>query len=266
MSGRSQDEFIMILGQHVKSTIIRRVNEVPFFSIMTDSTPDNSHREIYSLVIRFVVNFQVEERVVTIKELPSKTGEKICQFVLDCLNECQISTDRLIAQCYDNAPNMAGCHKGVQACMTSTLKRDIMHIPCASHTSNLAVRHACDCATEFVSFFGYVEELYKFFSTSMKRYYILRQRIDASPYGLFVKNLSSTRWSASYDALNAIHVSQKEIIESLDSIIDDLDEDKIKCSIEDKKTKAQVSFLRHFFRCLILGMKHCLPMHRLKIY
>ena len=258
MSGRSQDEFITILGQHVKRTIIRRVNEAPFFSIMTDSTPDSSHREIYSLVIRFVLNFQVEERVVTIKELPSKTGEKISQFILDCLHDCQISTDRLIAQCYDNAPNMSGCHKGVQARMTSTLKRDIMHIPCASHTSNLAVRHACDCATEFVSLFGYVEELYKFFSTSIKRNHLLRQRIEASPYVIFVKNLSSTRWSASYDALNAIHVSQKEIIESLDSIIDDLDEEKIKCSIDDKKTKAQVRHLRRFFRCLIVWMRHSL--------
>jgi hypothetical protein len=242
MSGRSQDEFIVILGQHVKNTIIRAINQASYFSIMTDSTPDNSHREIYSLVVRFVVNFQVEERVIALKELPSKTGESICRFVLDCLKECQISTDRLIAQCYDNAPNMSGCHKGVQACITSALRRDIIHIPCGSHTSNLAVRHACDCSTEFISLFGIVEELFKFFSSSIKRYHILRQHIESSPYGLLVKNLSKTRWSASYDALSAIHVSQKEIIESLDSIIDDLDEDKIKCSPEDRATKAQVSF------------------------
>ena len=107
---------------------------------LTDSTPDNSHREIYSLVVRFVVNFQVEERVVALKELPSKTGESICQLVLDCLKECQVSTDRLIAQCYDNAPNMSGCHKGAPACVTSALRRDIIHIPCGSHTSNLAAR------------------------------------------------------------------------------------------------------------------------------
>ena len=56
-----------------------------------------------------------------------------------------------------------------------------------------------------------------------------------------MKNLLKTRWSASYEALNAIHVSEKEIIESLDSTINDLDEGKMKCSPEDKATKAQVS-------------------------
>ena len=70
---------------------------------MTDSIPDYSHREIYSLVIRYVDNgMNVNERVICVKKLPSKTGQIICNFIFGTLNYYQISTDTLIAQCYDN--------------------------------------------------------------------------------------------------------------------------------------------------------------------
>jgi hypothetical protein len=39
-----------------------------------------------------------------------------------------IPTEKLVAECYDNAPNMAGIYKGVQACITNYLNREILHI------------------------------------------------------------------------------------------------------------------------------------------
>lgn len=216
---------------------------------MIDSTPDCSHREIYSLVIRYVdVNLNVNERVLRLNELPSKTGESICEFILDTLKHYQISTDRLIAQCYDNAPNMSGCRRGVQSRMKSALKRDIIHIPCGGHSANLAVKHSCECSTEYIRFFDLIEEIYNFFTSSINRYHIFRNQISSSPTAVAVKSLSTTRWSANYESVNAIYRSVPEISNTFNLIINYIDNKQyndtdVNVTPEDRKTKQQVYIL-----------------------
>lgn len=214
---------------------------------MTDSTPDCSHREMYSLVLRYVdEDLNVNERVVCLKELPSKTGQAICNFILDALDQHHISTECLIAQCYDNAPNMSGNKRGAQSCMNIALKRDIIHNPCSSHTANLAVKHACECATEYISFFDLIQEIYNFFTSSIIRYHIFRTEIESSASALTVKSLSITRWSANYESVNSLHRSVPEIMNSLNLIIEHTDKKEHnnkgeKLTSEDKKTKQQVN-------------------------
>ncbi|CAF1049490.1 unnamed protein product [Adineta steineri] len=244
-SARSQDKFIEHIGNYVIGSIVQQVQNAPFYSVMIDSTPDCSHREIYSLVIRYVDNdLNVHERVICLKELPSKTGQSICDFILHILHNYHISTDCLIGQCYDNAPNMSGCRRGVQNCMKIALKRDIIHIPCGGHTANLAVKHACECSTEYIRFFDLIEEISVFFTSSINRYHTLRTQINSSTSALTVKNLSITRWSANYESINAICRSIPEITNTFKIIINNID-DKIinntddKLTLDDKKTKQQ---------------------------
>ncbi|CAF1290136.1 unnamed protein product [Rotaria sordida] len=137
----------------IERLIVNEINQSPFISIMIDSTPDLSHREMYSIVIRYTKYYQVKERLLSLQELPSKIGEDIFQLLLDTLRQKGISTDKIIGQCYENAFNMSGVNKGVQACINKQLNREIMHIPCEAHTSNLAVQHACDCSIEFINVF-----------------------------------------------------------------------------------------------------------------
>ncbi|CAF4489938.1 unnamed protein product, partial [Didymodactylos carnosus] len=99
---------------------------------------------MYSIVLRFTKHFVVEERLLAVKELPSKVGVDIAHMLIDTLRKHGIDTSKIVGQCYDNAANMSGTYKGVQACISEVLKRDIIHIPCGAHTSNLAVKHACD--------------------------------------------------------------------------------------------------------------------------
>jgi hypothetical protein len=237
---------------------------------MTDSTPDCSHREIYSLVIRYVdSNLNVNERVIHVNELPSKTGQSICDFILNTLNRYQISTDYLIAQCYDNAPNMSGHRRGVQSRMKNVLKRDIIHIPCGGHSANLAVKHACECSTEYIRFFNLIEEIYVFLSGSINRFHIFRNEVRSSTSAVTVRNLSVTRWSANYESVNAIYRSVPELINTFDliiSYIDDKQNDDTVGSIssDDRKTKQQVyismldlltNVFHLFFRVLIYKKK-----------
>ena len=132
-----------------------------------------------------------------------------------------ILTDKLVGPCYDNAPNMGGAHKGVQSCISNHLHREIIHIPCGVHTSNLSVEHASHCSVEYTSLLMLLRELYNPFTASSKRYHIFRTELDVSPYGLTVKSLSGTRWTANYESIHSVIESYDVIIFCLESIHED---------------------------------------------
>ncbi|CAF1361673.1 unnamed protein product, partial [Rotaria sp. Silwood1] len=239
MSKRSQDEYIQLLGAAIEHQIVNEINQSPFISILIDSTPDLSHREMYSIIIRYIYNYQVKERLLSLQELASKVGEDICQLLLDTLGRKGKLTDKIVGQCYDNSPNMSGVNKGVQACINKKLNRQIIHIPCEAHSSNLAVEHACDCSTEFINLFMFLEGLYNFFTSSVKRYYVLRDALEKSTFGLTVKSLSETRWNANYESLHCVVESFHEILHCLESI------ESIESKEFDKETKAQAKNIRN---------------------
>ncbi|CAF1350586.1 unnamed protein product, partial [Rotaria magnacalcarata] len=181
----------------------------------------------------------LKERLLSLQELASKVGEDICRLLFDTLSRKGISTDKIIGQCYDNAPNMSGIHKGVQACINKHLNREIMHTPCEAHTSNLVVEHSCKCSTEFVNLFMLLEEVYNLFSSSVKRYYVLRGALEKSTFGLTVKSLSDTRWNANYESLHCVVESYNEIIDCLELI------ESIESKDFDKETKAQAKNIKN---------------------
>ncbi len=113
--------------------------EVPFISIMVDSTPDISNKEMYSIIIRYNRNFDVEERLFAFGELNSKVGEHIVEFILSFFKQFGVSTTKIIAQSYDGASNMTGKNIGVQTLLSKKLNRNIIFIPCGAHRSNLGM-------------------------------------------------------------------------------------------------------------------------------
>ena len=127
---------------------------------------------------------------------------------------------------------MSGIHKDVQTCINKHLNREIMHIPCEAHKSNLAVEHSCNCSTEFVNLFTLLEELYNFFTSSVRRYYVLRGAREKSTFGLTVKSLLDTRCNANYESLHCVVESFNEIIECLELI------ESIESKDFDEETKA----------------------------
>ena len=97
LSARSQDKFIKLLGQHIQQTIIAPLNNSLFHSIMIDSIPDIFNREIYTIFVRLTNSFNVEERLVSVVELPNKTGSGICSMFFSKIEKLNISPNELIA-------------------------------------------------------------------------------------------------------------------------------------------------------------------------
>ena len=174
LSHDAQNAFINACGEQVTKKIVSDVLMSKYFALIADATPDASHKEQTTVILRYVQKeeqtqqFKVHERFVTFLDFNEKTGEEIAEKLLKFLKDCGISIKDCRAQGYDNGANMSGKHKGVQS---RILKVNALAIfsPCACHTLNLCGANAAECCPDAITFFGSVQKLFNFFSSSPPR-------------------------------------------------------------------------------------------------
>ena len=86
---------------------------------MVDTTPDPSHKEQTTFLLRYVLQnegqFSVVERFLKYIDCNKKTGEEIAQMIMDTMVDHHILLADIRAQSYDNGANMSDKYKGVQA-------------------------------------------------------------------------------------------------------------------------------------------------------
>ena len=87
--------------------------------------------------------------------------------------EFEIDFNKCRGQSYNNAANMAGRYNGMQQNIIEKNKF-ARCMPCAAHSLNLVGRSAVDCCLDAVNFLGIINQIYTFFSSSTKRWAILK--------------------------------------------------------------------------------------------
>ena len=93
-----------------------------------------------------------------------------------------------------------------------------MYCPCSAHSLNLCGVHAVESNIEVKCFFGNIQKLYSFFSTSPLRWKVLQ---DSS--GISLHKTSSTRWSARIDAVRPLVKRPREIHQALNKLKEEFD-------------------------------------------
>ncbi|XP_060855512.1 zinc finger MYM-type protein 1-like [Metopolophium dirhodum] len=209
-----QNEMIDLLAQSIKSRIVTMVSEEKYYSIILDCTPDISHSELMTVIIRFV---SIEDSKVTIREhflgfisVEISTGENLCDVLLSILRELNISLSNMRGQGYDNGANMKGVHSGVQRHIRNINPRAFF-VPCSAHSLNLVVNDAAKSSKEAVGFFHIIQKVFNFFSASTIRWQILLKHVKE----LTLKPLNQTRWESRIDALKPFRYYIGEIYDAL---------------------------------------------------
>lgn len=144
MGPRIQTELINLIGNKIRMEIISRIKNAKYYTIMLDTTPDISHKEQLTLIIRIVhitkINnkreVEVQEYFLNFLHITLKTGlgltdilkQKLASLDL-CLSDCR-------GQSYDNGANMVGHKQGVQARILEENPRALF-LPCCAHSLNL---------------------------------------------------------------------------------------------------------------------------------
>jgi hypothetical protein len=85
------------------------------YSLKVDSTQDTSVKDQLCICIRFVLNGNINERMVALVELTSGTREALYNVVKEELESLNIPLANLIGESFDSAAVMSGCNNGIQA-------------------------------------------------------------------------------------------------------------------------------------------------------
>lgn len=213
---RIQNEMITLLNSAVKEKITNLIKLNKYYSIIVDCTPDVSHIEQMSLIVRVVCpssdekHIEVHEHFLSFIEIDNSSGAGITDKIIEVLESHNLSVANMRGQSYDNGSNMRGRHSGVQSRILNLNPRAFF-VPCSAHTLNLVVNDSASCCVEGITFFDIIQHLYVFFSSSTQRWALLKKHIT----GFTLKSLSETRWASRIDALKPLRYHLKEVIAAL---------------------------------------------------
>ncbi|XP_037797190.1 zinc finger MYM-type protein 1-like [Penaeus monodon] len=167
---------------------------------MVDATPDSSHIEQTTFIIRYLTRelqeFFVQEHFLTFVDCCKKTGLEIAMLILETLKQFGMPLADCRGQGYDNAANMSGKYNGAQQHILAENPL-CLYSPCACRSLNLCGADSAACCKEAVTFFGMVQTVYNPFSSSPQRWSILHENIGSS-----LQSLSGTRWT---DRVASVH-------------------------------------------------------------
>ena len=153
------------------------------FAAMADTTPDVSHLDHISLVIRYVnTEFEIQERLVKISEIKGKRGDAFTLKVIPMLKDLQIPVSMVRFQCYDTTASMSGAYNGAQAKFSEHLERHVPSITCMGHKANLCVEHCCQASLLINQFFTNLRELYNFLTRSTTRFGKVKEKLRLGNY------------------------------------------------------------------------------------
>ena len=218
LSNDTQNEIINMVAKHIENLNLSHVKLSKYYSIILDCTPDISHKEQMTLIIRYVncmpgSGAEIKESFFGYINVVDTTGEGLLESFLTKMRELGLDVADCRGQSYDNGANMKGKNAGVQARLLR-LNSKAFYLPCANHSLNLVITDAAKSSTHAINFFGILNRLYNIFAGSPARWEIINKNVP-----LAIKRQSDTRWESRVNCVKPLRYYLPNIISALEELV-----------------------------------------------
>lgn len=161
----------------------------------------------------------IREHFLCFEELPGASADNYFDVLKKCLRKFDLDFSMCRGQSYDGASTMSGRYSGLQS-KVKELSPLSLYIHCCAHNLNLVLIDSIKSSIDAVSFFGTLESLYTFLTSSLPRLHILEEEQKKQVEGivLTLKKLSETRWASHKRAVDAVYFSLPAIVKTLKKI------------------------------------------------
>lgn len=246
ISSSTVRKIILLMASTVLEKILSDVRNAKYFGLIVDSTPDITHNDQLSYVLRYVdEKGDIFERFIHFENIHGHTSAYLTLTISTLLEKLKLDIKNCVGQSYDNASYMSGKYSGLQA-RIKELSPKAKYVPCATHSLNLVGVNAVESCTTAAIYFGIVQALYTFFSLSTSRWDVLKKHLSSTKNNLLLKSRSQTRWSADANSLKALRLGYNEVMLALTEISEDKNQ-KLSIQFEAKDLNEKLKKKRNWF-------------------
>ena len=194
---------------------------IEYFSILVDETKDISRKEQLCIILRYFdsKDMKIRERAIGVYHMKALDAESLATFIYDEISKLGIDWNNCISQCYDGASVMSGWASGVQARIRERIPH-ARYVHCHAHRLNLVLVDSMKYLPSVFEFFGTIQSLYSFISTSSVRHEMFVKAQEE--LGLSVLELerpSAIRWFYYFSAIQKVKLRFEAILIVLDACI-----------------------------------------------
>ena len=150
LTANTVSKVIKEIQKQIKEMIAQDIKKS--FSVLMAITMDVSSYDQYVIVLRYLTNHQICERVLALEHVPT-SGESLFESLKSNLEELNIPMNFCVENPFDRAANMNGHYKGVSERLEETVPNHV-YTWCYARVLNLVVTDASQCLTETISFFS----------------------------------------------------------------------------------------------------------------
>ena len=200
-----QNEMIEIIANKILEVIMMQVNESKYYSVECDEVTSHKHSYM-SIVLRYVFDNIIYERVIGLKQVVSLTGRSLCDVLVEELGKLKIPLCNMIGRGFDGAGNMSGNYKGMQQQLTDAGATLSLYFHCFAHCLNLVLEKCAETLPLVKDVFSTIVSMYKIMEGSPKRnavYEANLNRFSINNGRTALHAFSDTRWTAKADNLAA---------------------------------------------------------------
>ena len=208
---------IDIVSQNVVETIKEQILESKYYSVECDEV--TSHKKSYmSIIIRYVFQNAIQERVVGLKNVLSLQGKSLADVIVEELNELQIPLRNMIGKGFDGASNMSGKDNGVQQHLNEAGATLSLYFHCFAHCLNLVLGKTAETLPLVKDVFDTIGSIYRVMEGSPQRTAVFEKMLKEfaiSEGRTALRSVSDTRWTARVDNLSATANTLQALIAAL---------------------------------------------------